>query len=148
MLSLLALLRFESNDHRAAMESSIGQLMLQAELNQGTVIAYEHDQLALFIPNSLWGLPALRQLLSSCKEQGFSVYGAIVQPVGSTGAPKQMSDFTERTVETLLRLGSAVQANEIGISPKMMSLLKLSTPQFAPWFIDPGARAFPVLVMG
>jgi hypothetical protein len=147
MLSLLALLRFEPHDNRSAMEASIGQLMLQAELNQGTVIAYEHDQLALFIPDSVWGLPALRHVVTTCKEQGFCVYGAIVQPVGSTGAPKQMADFTERTVETLLRLGSAVLANEIGISPKMMSLLQLSTPQFAPWFVNPGARAFPVLVM-
>jgi hypothetical protein len=130
------------------MEAAIGQLMLQTQLNSGTVIAFEHDQLALFVPDSQWGLPALRGLLHTCKEQGFDVYGAIVQPVGSTGAPKQMSDFTERTVETLLRLGSAVQANEIGISPKMMSLLQLSTPLFAPWFVNPGPRAFPVLVMG
>jgi hypothetical protein len=159
MLSLLGLFRFETvfesvaepsskAEHaRTTMEANIGALMLQAQTQAGRVIAYEHQQLVLYIHNAEWGLPILKQLLNLGAEHGFNVYGALVQPVATKAKPEHLNEFTERTVETLYRIHAAVEANEVGLSPKMMSLIDLSCPQYAAWFLNPGERSSPVRVM-
>jgi hypothetical protein len=148
MLSLLGILRFESAKTMASMEAAIGALMLQVQVLEGRIIAYEHQQLVLLVKDANTGLPLLRQVLNQARQDGFSVFGSLVQPVATTARPMALSDFTERTVETLYRIHAAVLANEIGLSPKMMSLIELSCPNQAPWFSNPGERMSPVRVMG
>lgn len=158
MLNLLVLLRFEPGDpapdlpDRAIAE--YGERVCEAG---GTVVDRESDQLLVCLNDMRWGLQSLRNLLSQARREGFVVRAAMVQAVlARTDAAEGHPGFTARTLETLLRLAAHVDRQQVVITPKLLSLIQLSAPEYAELFgrlSDPigplpgETRPQPVLVM-
>jgi hypothetical protein len=136
MLNLLVLLRFESAEPAPGLPDraidEYGQRVRQAG---GTVVDREADQLLVCLNDMRWGLQSLRNLLSQARREDFVVRAAMVQAVlartdGTDGRP----GFTARTLDTLLRLAAHVDRQQVGITPKLLSLIQLGAPEFAELF--------------
>ncbi len=136
MLNLLVLLRFEPGEPAPGLPDraidEYGQRVRQAG---GTVVDREADQLLVCLTDMRWGLQSLRNLLSQARREDFVVRAAMVQAVlartdRADGAP----GFTTRTLDTLLRLAAHVERQQVGITPKLLSLIQLGAPEFAELF--------------
>lgn len=158
MLNLLVLLRFESGE--SAPEPpwrAIARYGERVREAGGTVVDREAEQLLVYLTDMRWGLQSLRNLLAQARIDGFVVRAAMVQAVlarcdSVDGRPV----FTTRTLATLLRLAAHVDRHQVGITPKLLSLIRLSAPEFVDLFETlrdplpelPGElRPQPVLVM-
>jgi len=158
MVHLLILLRFELlADDTAAPEAVMHGYAGRVKQNGGRIVAHEADQLLVCVTNMRWGLQSLRNLLAEARRGNFAVRAAIVQAVLTHTDPLQGSvGFTARTLDTLLRLVAHVGRQQVGITPKLLSLIQLSAPEYADLFTsvnEPGAALQgetppqPVLVM-
>lgn len=158
MVNLLVLLRFESGDDAAAAaDAAMLAYAARVEHGGGQVVDREADQLLVCLTDMRWGLGSLRELLAEARSGGFVVRAAIVQAVLARPDPRDLRPvFTARTLETLLRLAGQVGRQQIGITPKLLSLIQLAAPEFADLFVSPPepesvlsgeTRAQPVLVM-
>lgn len=136
MVNLLVLLRFESPDDAAGFpERAIDAYAGRVEQAGGHVVDREDDQLLVCLTDMRWGLQSLRNLLSEAQRDGFAVRAAIVQAVLARADPAHSRPaFTNRTLETLLRLSGHVGRHQVGITPKLLSLIELSAPEFANLF--------------
>lgn len=158
MVNLLALLRFEDLDESARPS---GEAMLayaqRVSDGGGHIVDREGDQLLVCLTDMRWGLQSLRNLLGQARDGSFAVRAAIVQAVLALPEPdhQQGPAFTARTFETLLRLAGQVGRQQIGITPKLLSLIQLSAPEFAGLFESTrvpadaprGQAPAPILVM-
>ncbi|MCO5099794.1 MAG: hypothetical protein M9885_02675 [Burkholderiaceae bacterium] len=158
MLNLLVLLRFEPADPAGcAPEHAIEAYAARVREAGGSLVDRESDQLLVCLADMRWGLQSLRNLLSQARRESFVVRAAIVQAVlARCDSPDGSLAFTARTLETLLRLAAHVDRQQVGITPKLLSLIELAAPEYADLFVRladpigalPGeASAQPVLVM-
>lgn len=158
MVNLLILLRFESGDHAGpAADAAMLGYAQRVERGGGQIVDREADQLLVCLTDMRWGLRSLRELLAEARREGFVVRAAIVQAVLARPDPQESRPvFTTRTLETLLRLAGHVGRQQVGITPKLLSLIQLAAPEFADVFETPAepesmlpgeTRAQPVLVM-
>lgn len=158
MVNLLVLLRFESGDDAVpAADAAMLAYTERVEHGGGQVVDREADQLLVCLTDMRWGLQSLRELLARARREGFVVRAAIVQAVLARPDPRELRPvFTARTLETLLRLAGQVGRQQVGITPKLLSLIQLAAPEFADLFESPAqpesvlpgeTRAQPVLVM-
>ncbi|MCL4185219.1 MAG: hypothetical protein KJ011_17420 [Burkholderiaceae bacterium] len=158
MVNLLVLLRFEGLDGSATMpEQAMLAYAARVRDSGGQVVAREADQLLVCLTDMRWGLQSLRNLLAQARGSGFAVRAAIVQAVLARPEPgSEGPGFTARTLDTLLRLAGHVGRQQVGITPKLLSLIELSAPEFAGLFEAADApvpalpgeiRAQPVLLM-
>ncbi|MCZ7561639.1 MAG: hypothetical protein M5U30_17660 [Burkholderiaceae bacterium] len=158
MVNLLVLLRFEGLDAYAApAREAMLDYARRVRESGGRVVDQDGDQLLVCLTDMRWGLQSLRNLLALARRGGFAVRAAIVQAVlARPGTGDDGAGFTARTLETLLRLASEVGRQQVGITPKLLSLIQLSAPEFADLFESAGAappvpagerRPQPVLVM-
>ncbi|MBC6959354.1 MAG: hypothetical protein DWB43_07440 [Lautropia sp.] len=158
MVNLLVLLRFEGLDARAApAREAMLDYARRARECGGRVVDQDADQLLVCLADMRWALQSLRNLLALARRDGFAVRAAIVQAVlARAGAAPESGGFTARTLETLLRLAGEVGRQQVGITPKLLSLIQLAAPEFADLFetadtaahrLLGGARPQPVLVM-
>lgn len=136
MINLLVLLRFESLEGSAQpAEEAMRAYAARVRESGGQVVDHEDDQMLVCLPDMRWGLQSLRNLLVQGRGGGFAVRAAIVQAVLTRPGPDVGgSSFTSRTLETLLRLASQVRRQQVGITPKLLSLIQLSAPEFADLF--------------
>ncbi len=158
MVNLLVLLRFEGFDACTlpAREAMLGYARRVGE-NGGRVVDHDGDQLLVYLADMRWALQSLRNLLALARRDGFAVRAAIVQAVlARAGTTPEGGGFTARTLETLLRLAGEVGRQQVGVTPKLLSLIQLGAPEFADLFesadtAPPGPpgepRPQPVLVM-
>lgn len=154
MINLLALLRFEPLDDDTLAEQALHDYARRVQQNGGQVVDREAEQLLVCLSDMRWGLQSLRNLLAQARRGGFTVRAAIVQAVlARTDPSHEQAAFTRRTLDTLLRLVARVDRQQVAITPKLLSLIQLSAPEYADLFepVDdplPGeARPQPVLVM-
>lgn len=158
MLNLLVLLRFESGDVAATPpEPAILEYAERVREAGGSIVDREADQLLVCLTDMRWGLQSLRNLLSQARRERFVVRAAMVQAVLARADPaSDRPGFTARTLDTLLRLAAHVDRQQVGITPKLLSLIQLSAPEYAELFAKlpdpigplPGeTRPQPVLVM-
>jgi hypothetical protein len=143
MVNLLALLRFEDLD-RSALPGAAAMLDYAQRVHDsgGHVVDHEGDQLLVCLTDMRWGLQSLRNLLVLARDGGFTVRAAIVQAVLVRPEPhRQGPAFTTRTFETLLRLAGQVDRQQVCITPKLLSLIRLSAPEFADLFDSSRAPA-------
>jgi hypothetical protein len=136
MVNLLVLLRFEVLDGPAtAFEQALLAYAARVRESGGQVVAREADQLLVCLTDMRWGLQSLRNLLAQARRSGFAVRAAIVQAVLARVEPDGHGPgFTARTLGTLLRLSGHVGRQQVGITPKLLSLIELSAPEFASLF--------------
>src|SRR5690606_20293908 len=122
----------------------------------GTIVDQESDQLLVCLNDMRWGLQSLRNLLLQARREGVVVRAAMVQAVLARTGAEGRPGFTARTLETLLRLAAHVDRQQVVITPKLLSLIQLSAPEYAELFgrlSDPigplpgETRVQPVLVM-
>lgn len=136
MVNLLVLLRFEGFDACTlpAREAMLGYARRVGE-NGGRVVDHDGDQLLVCLADMRWALQSLRNLLALARRDGFAVRAAIVQAVLARVEPDGHGPgFTARTLDTLLRLSGHVGRQQVGITPKLLSLIELSAPEFASLF--------------
>lgn len=158
MLNLLVLLRFEPAHPAPDLpDRAIAEYGERVREAGGTVVDRESDQLLVCLNDMRWGLQSLRNLLSQARREGFVVRAAMVQAVlARSDATEDRPGFTARTFETLLRLAAHVDRQQVGITPKLLSLIQLGAPEYTELFARlsdpigplPGeTRPQPVLVM-
>lgn len=158
MVNLLVLLRFERLDADAGLpELAIAAYASRVEHEGGQVVDREAEQLLVCLTDMRWGLQSLRNLMAEARRSGFAVRATIVQAVLARPDPQHgRPGFTARTLDTLLRLSAHVGRQQVGITPKLLSMIELSAPEFAELFESarepvpalPGeSRPQPVLVM-
>lgn len=136
MLNLLVLLRFEAGEPAGTPDRAIGQYGERVREAGGTIVDREADQLLVCLTDMRWGLQSLRNLLSQARREGFVVRAAMVQAVlARTDATDGRPGFTTRTLDTLLRLAAHVERQQVGITPKLLSLIQLSAPEYAELFV-------------
>lgn len=137
MVNLLALLRFEDFDESGRpSEEAMRAYAQRVRDSGGDVVDHEGEQLLVCLTDMRWGLQSLHDLLGQARDGGFAVRAAIVQAVLALPEPhhRQSPAFTARTFETLLRLAGQVGRQQVGITPKLLSLIQLSAPEFAALF--------------
>ena len=136
MVNLLVLVRFQSADGGPGIPAQAMDAYVQRVLELGgQLVDREQGQLMVCISDVRWAVLSLRNLLADARRQGYGVRAAVVQGVLSgTGAPGGRLQFTERTLETLLRLADSVGPLEVGITPKLMSVVQLAAPEVAGLF--------------
>lgn len=158
MLNLLVLLRFEPGERTpGTTDRAIAEYGERVREAGGTIVDREADQLLVCLTDMRWSLQSLRNLLSQARREGFAVRAAMVQAVlARADAPDGRPGFTARTLDTLLRLATHVERQQVGITPKLLSLIELAAPEYADLFarlpdpIDPlpgETKPQPVLVM-
>ena len=147
MVNLLVLVRFQSADGGPGFPAAAIDAYAQRVLELGgQLVDREQDQLMACISDVRWAVLSLRNLLADARRNGYRVRAALVQGVLSgTGAPTGRLQFTERTIETLLRLADSIGPMEVGITPKLMSVVQLAAPEVAGLFAqaDAAGRAAP-----
>ncbi len=136
MINLLVLLRFEIlSAAPEAAEAARREYLRRVRDNGGRVVDHDGDQLLVCLTDMRWGLQSLRTLLAQARREGFAVRAAIVQAVlARADASPEGPGFTTRTLDTLLRLAGHVGRQQVGITPKLLSLIQLSAPEFADLF--------------
>lgn len=158
MLNLLVLLRFEPNESNGDLPNlAIAEYGARICEAGGSLVDREADQLLVCLTDLRWGLQSLRNLLLQARREDFVVRAAMVQAVLARSADTSgRPSFTARTLETLLRLAAHVDRQQVGITPKLLSLIELGAPEYAELFARlpdpigplPGeTRPQPVLVM-
>jgi len=136
MLNLLVLLRFEAVDPGlGAIDRAIVSYAERVRAAGGSVVDREADQLLVCLTDMRWGLQSLRNLLSQARREGFVVRAAMVQAVlARADASGARPGFTTRTLDTLLRLAAHVERQQVGITPKLLSLIQLGAPEYVELF--------------
>lgn len=146
MVNLLVLLRFEGLEAAATRaEAAMVDYIRRVGESGGRVVDHEGDQLLVCLTDMRWGLLSLRNLLAQARRDGFAVRAAIVQAVlARPDASHEGPGFTARTLDTLLRLAGQVGRQQVGITPKLLSLIQLSAPEFADLFASTDESGRPV----
>lgn len=136
MLNLLVLLRFEAAEPGlAAIDREIDSYAERVREAGGSVVDREAGQLLVCLTDMRWGLQSLRNLLSQARREGFMVRAAMVQAVLARADAEGAGGFTTRTLDTLLRLAAHVERQQIGITPKLLSLIQLGAPEYVELFV-------------
>ena len=140
IIHLLALLRFDAAGPASRVAEAVAAYAQWTRDHLGYVIDAEPPQIMVCLPNPAIALESLHALMHEGELYGFTVASSLVQAIRSTEhVPKEPHDFTERTLVTLIELAGSVPPQEVAISTKLWSLLKLAVPYYAAYF-DPIAE--------
>ncbi len=81
------------------------------------------------------GLSLLRVALDSAGLDGFVISGGLAQGIRSRATlASSLAGFTEGSMEMLFEIADAAGPQQIAISPKLSSLIKLAAPDYADQF--------------
>jgi hypothetical protein len=130
------------------------QLRIRLDPVQGVVLDCSDSQAIWFCPDPTETFDTLHALLAQGFRHRFDVHAAVVQAIVATGRrPESAQDFTEQTVGTLLELADHAGPQQIAVSAKLLSLLRLAVPdharafELAPMPVKPGLNvARPMLL--
>ncbi|MFK7962738.1 MAG: hypothetical protein AB8C46_02105 [Burkholderiaceae bacterium] len=118
----------------------------------GGLIHQEDLQLLCVFSDPVMALQLLSDTLQAGESEGFAISAALAQGVKSQATlASSLAGFTEGSIETLYDLAATATLQEVAISGKLSSLIKLAAPTFWPRFeaIKPAstARVRSLLVM-
>ena len=141
IIHLLGLLRFDAPRLPERAVAAADAYAAWVESHRGYLIDRSAQQLMVCLPDAGETLASLHGLMHEGDHHGFTVAGGLVQAIKATEhLPRSPQDFTERTLETLIEIAGSVSPQQIGISPKLLSLLQLAVPEYADHF-EPGLEA-------
>lgn len=120
----------------------------------GHLVHREDLQTMVVFDDAAVALSVLSGLLAEGERDGFAVSAGLVQGIRSRAAlASALSGFTMGTMETLFDVAACAGLQEVAISPKLSSLVRLAAPEHAARFVPgrhhrPGSRVVAPLVMG
>ncbi|MFA7504060.1 MAG: hypothetical protein WCZ28_05125 [Burkholderiaceae bacterium] len=103
----------------------------------------EDLQMMVLFGDAASALDALSEALDEGERYGFALAAGLVQGIRSRATvASSLSGFTEGTIETLFEITSCAQPQEVAISPKLSSIIRLAAPDHAGRFV-PSRNARP-----
>lgn len=144
-MEMLCLVRFVpfGNDQFIAWEA-VEHFRAALHNNGGREIHHEDLQMMTVFNNVGEALTLLSDTLSAGEEEGFAISGSLAQGIQSRATlASSLSGFTEGSIETLFELSGAATLQEVAISGKLSSIIKLAAPEHWPRFkpVKPPANA-------
>lgn len=95
----------------------------------------EDLQMMVLFDDASSALGALAEALDEGERHGFALAAGLVQGIRSRATvASSLSGFTEGTIETLFEITSCAQPQEVAISPKLSSIIRLASPEYADRF--------------
>jgi len=92
----------------------------------------EDLQMMVLFGDASSALSALSEALDEGEQHGFALAAGLVQGIRSRATvASSLSGFTEGTIETLFEIASCALAQEVAISPKLSSIIRLAAPEHA-----------------
>ena len=135
IIHLLALIRIDAQGDDTRVAGVIDAYAGWVVSRKGYVIDRSPPLLMVCLPDAGQTLESLHALMQEGGVHGFQMAAGVVQAVRSTDrVPRSPADFTERTIETLIELAGSAALQQIAVSPRLTSLIKLAVPHYAPWF--------------
>lgn len=113
----------------------------------------EDLQMMVLFDDAATALSALADALDQGERLGFALAAGLVQGIRSRATvASSLSGFTEGTIETLFEITSCARPQEVAISPKLSSIIRLAAPEHADRFVPsrssrPDSRIRQPLVM-
>lgn len=113
----------------------------------------EDVQMMVLFDDAESALTALSDALEEGEQCGFALAAGLVQGIRSRATvASSLSGFTEGTIETLFEITACAQPQEVAISPKLSSIIRLAAPGHADRFVPsrhrrPDSRIREPLVM-
>ena len=102
---------------------------------QAELIHREDLQMMFVLGDLNKGLALLRVALDSASLDGFIISGGLAQGIRSRATlASSLSGFTEGSMEMLFEISASAGPQQIAISPKLSSLIKLAAPDYADEF--------------
>ncbi len=150
---MLCLVRFVSmSDDQFIAWEAIEHFGVALEHCSGCEIHREDLQTMTVFSDIESALALLEETLLAGEVEGFAISASLAQGIQSKATlASSLCGFTEGSIETLFELSGAATLQEIAISGKLSSIIKLAAPDFAKRFrpIKPpaNARIKSVLVM-
>lgn len=101
----------------------------------GHLIHQEGMQLLTVFSDPVKALSLLSNTLQAGEAEGFAISAALAQGIKSQATlASSLAGFTEGSIETLYDLAATATLQEVAISGKLSSLIKLSAPEYWPRF--------------
>lgn len=95
----------------------------------------EDLQMMVLFDDASSALTALSRALDEGEQCGFALAAGLVQGIRSRATvASSLSGFTEGTIETLFEITSCALPQEVAISPKLSSIIRLAAPEHADRF--------------
>ncbi|MEZ5727634.1 MAG: hypothetical protein R3E48_06335 [Burkholderiaceae bacterium] len=135
-VQLLGLIRFVpvGNDHLRAWEACEGFEKRLAR-HEATTIHREDLQMMVLFADMALALDLMSEMLMDGEREGFAISAGLAQGIKSRATvASSLSGFTEGSIETLFEIASAADAQEVAVTPKLSSLIRLSAPRYASRF--------------
>jgi hypothetical protein len=102
---------------------------------QAELLHREELQMMFVLGDLNKGLALLRVALDSASLDGFVISGGLAQGIRSRATlASSLAGFTEGSMEMLFEIANTAGPQEIAISPKLSSLIKLAAPDYADQF--------------
>lgn len=135
IIHLLGLIRFEARVPGTGTAPIVDAFARWIGAHDAFVIDFESSQIMVCLTDAGAALESIHALMHEGERAGFTVSAGLVQAIrASERVPREPADFTERTLATLIELAGAAGAQQLAISPKLLSLLQLAVPDYAPMF--------------
>jgi len=101
----------------------------------GQLIHQEDLQLLTVFSDPVRALQLLSDTLQAGESEGFAISASLAQGVKSQATlASSLAGFTEGSIETLYDLAATATLQEVAISGKLSSIIKLAAPEFWPRF--------------
>jgi len=101
----------------------------------------EDVQMMVLFDDASSALTALADALDEGEHRGFALAAGLVQGIRSRATvASSLSGFTEGTIETLFDITSCALPQEVAISPKLSSIIRLAAPEHADRFVPSQRR--------
>lgn len=101
----------------------------------------EDLQMMVLFDDAATALSTLAEALDEGERLGFALAAGLVQGIRSRATvASSLSGFTEGTIETLFEITSCALPQEVAISPKLSSIIRLAAPRHADRFEPSRAR--------
>ena len=131
-MDMLCLIRFVPLAHdRLIMWEAVEHYAAAAANMQGRQIHRKGSQLMTLFKSPNDALTLLSETLDAGETEGFAISAGLAQGIQSRATlASSLAGFTEGTMETLLELTSAATLQEVAISGKLSSIIKLAAPAY------------------
>ena len=141
-VQLLGLIRFVAvaGDDIAAWEAC-ERFEARLPAIRAETIHREDVQMMVLFDDASSALAALSEALDEGERGGFAIAAGLVQGIRSRATvASSLSGFTEGTIETLFEITSCALPQEVAISPKLSSIIRLAAPEHADRFVPSAHR--------
>ncbi len=141
-VQLLGLIRFVAvaGDEIAAWEAC-ERFEARLPAIRAETIHREDVQMMVLFDDASSALAALSEALDEGERGGFAIAAGLVQGIRSRATvASSLSGFTEGTIETLFEITSCALPQEVAISPKLSSIIRLAAPEHADRFVPSAHR--------